>query len=188
MLTPTIADRYRGFLFWLGHQDWFNWLGPRVFTPLDTWLYPRTHGVVVSAGAPVLPLLMLTTFGRVSGRERRVPLLYMRRDDDLLVVGSNWARPHDPAWTENLLADPRCSVTIGRSTSRARARLLPADEANTLWPSLEAFCPVWRTYRERSGRELRVFSLRRDIHIAEDHLQVQNSRWETARRVLLGRS
>jgi hypothetical protein len=29
-----------------------------------------------------------------------------------------------------------------------------------LWPSLEAFCPVWRTYRERSGRDLRVFALR----------------------------
>ena len=162
MLTPALADRYRGVLFWLGRQDWFNWLGPRLFTPLDTWLYPRTHGAVVSAGPPVLPLLMLTTLGRLSDRDRTVPLLYMRRGDDLIVVGSNWARAHHPGWSENLLANAGCSVKIGRSTHRARARLLPADEADALWPSLEAFCPVWRTYRERSGRELRVFVLRRE--------------------------
>jgi F420H(2)-dependent quinone reductase len=160
VLTSALANRYRGLLFWLGRQDWFKWLGPRVFTPLDTWLYPRTHGAVLSAGPTVLPLLMLTTFGRVSGRERTVPLLYMRRGDDLIVVGSNWARTQHPAWSENLLAQARCSVTLGRSTARARARLLPLEEADKLWPTLERFCPVWRTYRERSRRELRVFVLR----------------------------
>jgi deazaflavin-dependent oxidoreductase (nitroreductase family) len=162
VLTSAIADRYRTFLFWLGRQDWFNWLGPRVFAPLDTWLYPRTHGAVVSAGPPVLPLLMLTTFGRVSGCERTVPLLYMRRDEDLIVVGSNWARTHHPSWSDNLLANARCSVTIGRRLCRARARLLAGEEAATLWPGLEAFCPVWRTYRDRTSRELRVFALRRE--------------------------
>lgn len=96
MLKSTPADRYKGFLFWLGRQDWFNWLGPRLFAPLDTWLYPRTHGVVVSAGPPVLPLLMLTTLGRISGQDRTVPLLYMRHGDALVVVGSNWARSHHP--------------------------------------------------------------------------------------------
>jgi deazaflavin-dependent oxidoreductase (nitroreductase family) len=160
VLTSTPADHYRGFLFWLGRQDWFNWLGPRLFTPLDIRLYSRVHGALVSAGPPVLPLLMLTTLGRVSGRDRTVPLLYMLRGDDLIVVGSNWARAHHPAWSENLLANARCFVTIGRSTQRACAQLLPADEADALWPSLEAFCPVWRTYRVRSGRELRVFVLR----------------------------
>ncbi|MDQ3809278.1 MAG: nitroreductase family deazaflavin-dependent oxidoreductase [Chloroflexota bacterium] len=147
-------------LFWLGRQDWFNWLGPRLFTPIDKWLYPRTHGAVVSAGPPVLPLLMLTTAGRVTGRHRAVPLLYMRHGDDLIVVGSNWARTRHPGWSANLLANARCSVTIGRFTQSALARLLPAEEADALWPILEAFCPAWRTYRDRSRRDLRVFALR----------------------------
>ncbi len=103
---------------------------------------------------------MLTTVGRVAGREQWVPLLYMRHGEDLIVVGSNWARTRHPGWSENLLADARCSVTLGRTTSAARARLLPPEEAKALWPTLEVFCPVWRTYRERSGRELRVFALR----------------------------
>ena len=40
---------------------------------------PAAHGAVVSAGPPVLPLLMLTTVGRASGQDRTVPLLYMDR-------------------------------------------------------------------------------------------------------------
>jgi F420H(2)-dependent quinone reductase len=162
VLTRALADRYRRFLFWLGRQAWFNWLGPRLFTPLDRWLYPRTHGAVVSAGPPVLPLLMLTTIGRVSGRGRTVPLLYMPHGHDVIVVGSNWARTRHPGWSENLLANPCCSVTIGRTTQTARARLLSAVEVAALWPTLEAFCPVWQTYRERSGRDLRVFALQQD--------------------------
>ena len=79
----------------------------------------------------------------------------------MVVVGSNWARTRHPGWSENLLANPRCSVTIGRAVHIARAQLLQTGEAESLWPTLEAFCPVWRTYRERSGRELRVFVLQR---------------------------
>ncbi len=127
------------------------------------WLYPRTHGAVVSSGPPVLPLLLLTTVGRMSGLQRTVPLLYMRRGDDLVLVGSNWARAHHPGWSENLLAGARCSVTVGRDSYPVTARLLPADEADALWPTLEAFCPVWRTYRERTPRELRVFVLQRAL-------------------------
>src|SRR5207248_8004294 len=103
----------------------------------------------------------LTTLGRKSGRGRTVPLLYMRRGDDVIVVGSNWGRADHPGWSENLLADAQCSVAIGRATYRARARLLRADEAAVLWPILEAFCPVWQTYRARSGRQLRIFALPR---------------------------
>jgi choline dehydrogenase-like flavoprotein len=122
VLTPTLTDRYRGFLFWLGRQDWFNWLGPRLFTPLDTWLYPRTHGAIVSAGPPVLPLLLLTTVGRVSGRDQTVPLLYMRRADDLSARGkltsSYSARKR--SWTSKTLAD---SLSSGRFQRSIRRRL-----------------------------------------------------------------
>ena len=112
----------------------------------------RVHGAIVSAGPPVLPLLMLSTLRRVSGRTRTVPLLFMRRGEELIVLGSNWARRLHPRWSENLLADPRCSVTVGRSTRPARARLLSANEADAPWPTLEAFCNCRPTPRARRAR------------------------------------
>jgi deazaflavin-dependent oxidoreductase (nitroreductase family) len=146
-------------LFWLGGRQAFNWLGPRVFAPIDTWLYPRVHGAVVSAGPPVLPLLMLTTWGCRSGQSRAVPLLYLKLDNQLLVVASNWGRANHPAWSTNLLATPTAMVQIGKSVYTVSARLLEGEEKAKLWPELCRFCPVWQTYANRSGRELRVFAL-----------------------------
>ena len=158
-ITAAAASSYRGFLFWLGRQRAFNWFGPRLFAPIDTWLYPRVHGAVVSAGPPVLPLLMLTTWSRRSGRAWAVPLLYLRRDDDLLVVASNWGRAKHPAWSANLLAKPTAVVQIGSVAYAVTARLLALEEKAHLWPELCDFCPVWQSYADRSGRDLRVFSL-----------------------------
>jgi deazaflavin-dependent oxidoreductase (nitroreductase family) len=103
---------------------------------------------------------MLTTTSRTSGRIRSVPLLYMRRGNDFIVVASNWGQAQQPAWSNNLLSHPRASIQIGRDRREMQARLLAPDEKAPLWPELVAFCPVWQTYTERSGRDLRVFVLR----------------------------
>jgi deazaflavin-dependent oxidoreductase (nitroreductase family) len=160
VLSAAAAAGYRRLLFWLGRRQAFNWLGPRLFAPIDTWLYPRAHGTLVSAGPPVLPLLLLSTQGRRSGRTRAVPLLYLKRDHELVVVGSNWGRATHPAWSSNLLANPTAVVQIGAAAYCVSAHLLSEQDRAKLWPELCRFCPVWRTYAERSGRELRVFSLR----------------------------
>jgi deazaflavin-dependent oxidoreductase (nitroreductase family) len=159
VLATGASAVYREFLFWLGRRPAFNWFGPRVFAPIDTWLYPRVHGALVSAGPPVLPLLMLTTCGRQSGRARAVPLLYMRHRESLLVVGSNWGRANHPAWSSNLLANPTARVQVGQASYAVSARLIAPPESTRLWPELYRFCPVWQSYAERSGRDLRVFAL-----------------------------
>jgi deazaflavin-dependent oxidoreductase (nitroreductase family) len=157
--APALSAAYRSALLWLGHKRFFSWLGPRVFAPLDTWLYSRVHGRIVSAGPPVLPLLMLTTTRRSAGPPRSVPLLYMRHGDNLVVVASNWGRPRHPVWSENLVRNPRATVQIGRQQREVRTRLATPQEKARLWPELLQFCPVWHTYATRSGRDLRVFVL-----------------------------
>jgi deazaflavin-dependent oxidoreductase (nitroreductase family) len=153
---------YRRLLFWLGQRHVFSWLGPRVFTPLDTWLYPRFHGRLVSAGPPVLPLLLVTTTGRASGRLRSVPLVYLELGDAFVLVGSNWGRARHPAWSENLLANPRALVQVGHRREAVEAHLATPEERAELWPRLVDLCPMWQTYATWSGRDVRVFVLRRD--------------------------
>jgi deazaflavin-dependent oxidoreductase (nitroreductase family) len=160
-VRPVLADAYRQLLFWLGRKPAFSWFGPRVFAPVDTWLYPRTHGTLVSTGPSVLPLLLLTTIGRRSGQQRAVPLLYMAAEDRVVVVASNWGRDKHPAWSDNLLANPAATVDIRKDRFSVGARLVTADERAELWPRLRVFCPVWEKYAERSSRDLRVFALGR---------------------------
>ena len=80
------------------------------------------------------PVLLLTTTGGRSGRQRTVTLLYVDRgDDEVAVIGSHFGRPDHPAWFHNLNADPACGVEIGRRKWRAASRLADSDERAEIW-------------------------------------------------------
>lgn len=150
----SVLDRLAGKL---GHTRWFAAVMKRVAPPVDRLLYGRFGGRTLGAGPPTL---LLTTVGRKSGRERTVPLLYVRHEGDALAVAaSNWGQEHHPAWSENLLANPEARVTVGHETFSCRARLAGADEKAALWPRFVELWPAYDTYQSRSGRDIRVFIL-----------------------------
>lgn len=85
----------------------------RKLTPIDRKLLAHSKGRRTIFGPMGVPLLLLTTTGRKTGQPRTTPLTYMRKGDRLFLVGSNFGRPHHPAWSENLLANREATVTIG---------------------------------------------------------------------------
>ena len=89
----------------------------------------RIHGSVYRAtGGRVLgrlagmPVLLLTTTGRLSGKPRTAALTYFRDGADVVVVGSFGGSDLPPAWWLNLQRDPRASVLIRGTTSTVTAR------------------------------------------------------------------
>ena len=107
------------------------------------------------------PVLLLTTTGRRSGEPRDVPLACVAEPDDtFVVVGSNFGQTHHPAWTANLMADPRATVTWRRRRIPVEAELLDDDAKAAVWSDLLRIWPTYDTYVERSGRNLRAFRLR----------------------------
>ncbi|WP_131741936.1 nitroreductase family deazaflavin-dependent oxidoreductase [Actinomadura roseirufa] len=138
---------------------WFARVGPKIVPPLDRGLHRVTGGRVLLSRA-LLPSLMLTTTGAVSGTPRRVPLVCLpERDGGWLVVGSNFGRDGHPAWTGNLLRHPRAEVAFRGGTTPVTARLLTGDERAEVWPRLLEIWPVYDRYAERTTRHLRVFRL-----------------------------
>jgi deazaflavin-dependent oxidoreductase (nitroreductase family) len=89
-----------------------------------------------------VPLLLLTTVGRKSGERRETPLTYQREGDRLFLVGSSFGQSNHPAWSWNLLADPKAWVTMGGKEIAVLATHLRGSEHET-------------------DRELRVFELTR---------------------------
>jgi deazaflavin-dependent oxidoreductase (nitroreductase family) len=145
----------------LGHKRWFAAVGKRVAPRMDRFLLRVTGGRGVTIGRKSLPTLFLTTTGRKSGQERVTPLLYFRDGDNVIVAGSNWGQTHHPAWALNLKANPHATMQIGRDKADVVARVAEGDERERLWPMLEEKWPAYRTYRERSGRDIMVFVLER---------------------------
>jgi deazaflavin-dependent oxidoreductase (nitroreductase family) len=135
----------------------------RFFTPyvapVQLWLYRRTGGRF-QLSALLLPALMLVTTGAKSGLRRETPLMCLPRPDgSYLVSGSNWGRPHHPAWTTNLLAHPDTEIVVRRRALPVHARLLDGAEREAAWAALEAQFPGYREYERVAGRSIRIFSL-----------------------------
>ena len=114
----------------------------------------RLSGGRVGGKLAGLPVLLLTTTGRKSGRQRTVPLTYFDDDDAIVVVGSKGGSPRHPDWYLNLLVNPGVDVQIGREHRRLRARHASAEEAGRLWPMVLARAPGYGKYRAKTSREI----------------------------------
>ena len=81
-----------------------------------------------------MPVLLLTTRGRRSGKSRVIPLLYLRDGEAVVVVASNGGSDYVPAWWLNLQSNRDAEIEIGRHRSRVTAREASAEERDRLWP------------------------------------------------------
>lgn len=148
----------------MGTRRWArSFLGPKVLTRLDRVVHRLTGGRRRAADL-LFPSLMLTTTGRRSGRPHRVPLARLELDGVPVVIGSNFGHDQHPAWSENLLAEPRALVERGGASIPIVARPLTAEERERVWPRAIAIWPGYDTYRQatRGIREIRMFALEPD--------------------------
>jgi deazaflavin-dependent oxidoreductase (nitroreductase family) len=137
----------------LGRTRAFSWLGARGLHRIDL-------RVPVSSMGTGLPVAYVTTVGRRSGEPRTVPVLYAEWDGDAVVVAAtNWGKPQHPAWALNLEANPRALVTTGGRPRPMRAREAEPAERWEAWARLDAIWPGYDGYRQRAGREIRLFVL-----------------------------
>lgn len=138
------------------------------FAAMANWgWFSRIHRTVYEAtggrlGARLgwLPMLLLTTTGRRTGREHTVPLAYFEDGDDLVVVASNGGSDRPPAWWLNLERTPEARVRVGRRELSVRASLATPDERARLWPRLKNVNPPYARYERMTQREIPVVLLR----------------------------
>ncbi|HEX8375166.1 MAG TPA: nitroreductase family deazaflavin-dependent oxidoreductase [Geminicoccaceae bacterium] len=105
------------------------------------------------------PLLLLTTTGRRSGKERTVPLIYVPGPDPILVASNGGAKRH-PLWYLNAKANPAVDVQIGRDRFRALVEVVEGAEREAAWSRAVAIYPPYGSYQAGTNRELPVVALR----------------------------
>lgn len=121
-------------------------------------IYRRSQGRRAGAVKGV-PLLLLTTTGRVSGRTWTRPVGYQRDGQRLIVCGSNGGHGPLPAWAHNLRANPRAQAQIGPTTVPVTAHELHGDQYDHAWTQLTGRHPVYATYVTRTDRHLPLFAI-----------------------------
>ena len=117
-----------------------------------------TKGRVLGSVAG-MPVLLLTTTGRRSGKARTTPLTFFRDGTDLAVIGSNGGADRPPDWSLNLQQTPRAVVEIGTEKLVVTARVASEQERERLWVVITAAYAGYARYEERTTRRIPVVLL-----------------------------
>ena len=154
-LSP--AERVGLFL----HRGLDKWL-----TPFGIWVMRRTNGAITDSriarmlGAPrEVDVLLLTTRGRRSGRERTVVLQFFPDGDAMVVTAANDGGTAHPGWYFNLRGDPSARVEVLGRMIRVRAEELPAQAAADWWQRIVSRDPNYERYARATSRPFPILRL-----------------------------
>jgi deazaflavin-dependent oxidoreductase (nitroreductase family) len=103
-----------------------------------------------------VPVCLLTTTGRKTGRPRTQPLLHLADGHRVILVASQGGLPRNPQWYYNLRADPDVTVQVRSSIRQMRARTAAPAERAELWPRLIAMYADFDRYQAWTDREIPV--------------------------------
>jgi deazaflavin-dependent oxidoreductase (nitroreductase family) len=127
--------------------------------PILVFLYRRTAG---RFGGTIqgLPVLLLTTTGRRTGKRRTTPLGFFEHSGGFVIIGSNAGFDTHPGWFHNLRHTPRASIEIKDRQFDVNSEILGPDVRPELWAKLVALAPGYAEYAKKTRREIPMVMLR----------------------------
>ena len=132
-------------------------------SPTD-WVREQTEKILengTTEGVTVMdrPIILVTTTGAKSGKQRYVPVMRVEHDGSYAMIASKGGTPEHPAWYHNVVANPQVQVQDGTQTGTFVAREVTGDERQEWWDrSVEAY-PPYAEYQEKTSRVIPVFVL-----------------------------
>jgi deazaflavin-dependent oxidoreductase (nitroreductase family) len=105
------------------------------------------------------PVLLLTTSGRKTGKQRTTPLLYVEEAGRYVVIASVGGAPRHPAWYLNLRDKAEATIEIGRRKLAVTAETASPEERPRLWALATEMYPTYDDYQAKTSREIPVVIL-----------------------------
>jgi F420H(2)-dependent quinone reductase len=130
----------------------------RALGKLNVPIYRATRGRLLNSVGRA-PVLLLTTTGRRSGKQRTAPVVYLHDGERVIVIGSNAGNLNEPGWSHNLKANRDAEVEIRGKRRRVRARVAEGDERAELWRRMNEQYAGFDDYERRTSRNIAVFVL-----------------------------
>lgn len=139
------------------------WAIKHIVAPLQRWVYRRSGGKALSSVGPGRNVLLLTTKGRRTGKERTIPVFYLRQGEAIVICNVRPKYERTNPWVINLRHHPVAQLQIGPHTARYQAREATVAEIAGLWPRLVELWPAYKVHYENGGRRS-IFILERALH------------------------
>jgi deazaflavin-dependent oxidoreductase (nitroreductase family) len=132
----------------------------KLFTAGHIGLFRASRGRL-GAHLAGMDVLLLTTTGNKSGKERTVPLTYIKDESgNPVITASAGGAPQDPAWFRNLKAHPEVKLELPGRTVKARAEVASPEARKKLWAELTAKYEGYLRYAEKTSREIPMVILK----------------------------
>lgn len=107
-----------------------------------------------------MPVVLLTTTGRRSGKKRQTMLASpVQEGDKVMLVASYGGDPRHPTWFLNLRDHPDVEITMEGRRRKMRARVATDGEKQDLWPRIVERYKGYGQYQRRTDRQIPVVIL-----------------------------
>jgi F420H(2)-dependent quinone reductase len=120
---------------------------------VSVFLYRLTGGGI-GGRMQSMPVLLLTTTGRKSGKKRTVPLGFLRDGSSYVIIASYGGQPRNPAWFLNLESEPSATIQVKRRQMQVQAQTANPEKRRELWARLMEVAPGYSNYQKRTSREI----------------------------------
>jgi deazaflavin-dependent oxidoreductase (nitroreductase family) len=102
-----------------------------------------------------MPVLILATTGRKSGKRRTTMLTSpIQEDGRVVLVASYGGDDRHPTWFLNLRDNPEVEVTMGGHSRPMRARVASPEEKSQLWPRVVEQYRGYGQYQTKTDRDI----------------------------------
>ena len=119
----------------------------------------RLSGGRVGGSLGGMPVVVLTTTGRKTGKPRATPLTAVEHDGHTYVIASYGGDDRHPAWYLNLVASPQVTVARRGGTETMVARVLEPAERAEVWPAVTRAYKGYADYQKKTSRPIPVVEL-----------------------------
>ena len=102
------------------------------------WIYSISRGKILG-NLGNLPVLILNTEGRKTGRIIKTVLVYYSDQGKFFIIASFGGNPNNPSWFLNIKKNPNVSFQIKNEEFNCFARVLSKEEKDLIWPKIINF-------------------------------------------------
>jgi F420H(2)-dependent quinone reductase len=106
-----------------------------------------------------MPILLITTFGRKSGKPHTNPIVYIQDGQDYLVTASTGGMDWHPSWYLNLKNKPEARIQIGNQAFNVKAVIADGEERARLYERFKAASSNFTKYEKNTSRIIPVIRL-----------------------------
>ncbi len=125
---------------------------------LHVALYRMSRGKFAKRVAN-LPILVITTYGRKSGKPYTNPLVYIKDGPDYLASATAGGADTDPGWYLNLKTRPEAKIEVGDTAFNVQVTIAEREERMRLYEQFKAASSNFVKYEKSTSRVLPVIRL-----------------------------